>query len=46
MKHEFCNIRINVTKYDVTFTIKRGVLTHLHSATSLHAYTGFAVLAL
>jgi len=24
MKYKFCSIRINVTKYDVTFATKRG----------------------
>jgi len=27
MKYKFCNIRINVTKYDVTFATKEGFLT-------------------
>jgi len=27
MRYKFCSIRINITKYDVTFATKGGVLT-------------------
>jgi len=35
MKYKFCRIRINVTKYDVTFATKWGVLTPPPMATPL-----------
>jgi len=34
MKYKFCSIRINVTKYDVTFATK-GVLTPTHCSTCM-----------
>jgi len=31
MKYKFCSIRINVTKYDVTFATKGGYATDIHT---------------
>jgi len=38
MKFKFCGIRINVTKYDVTFATKREVLTPRSYATGYCRY--------
>jgi len=41
MKYRFCSIRINVTKYYVTFATKGGLTTPYPVATPLEHYTWY-----